>query len=246
LRNKQKEIESWGCRTLFFLHFVLLFCVVDLSAQAPDTLWTKIYGGVNDDGAHSVQQTSDGGYIVVGYTMSFGPGFSNVWLLKTDANGDTIWTTTYGGDNIEYSYSVKQTFDDGYIIAGRTNSFGAGDYDIYLVKTKPDVGVEETENSKSKIQNPRLAIYPNPFSDKTVISVKCSMPSNGSEITLRIYDLSGRSVKSFPLTTDYLSQTITAQWDGKDNSGKKVPGGIYFLRFVTGKYNATRKLLKIR
>jgi len=100
-----------------------------------DTLWTRTYGGWSNDEAHSIQQTTDGGYISAGYTGSFGAGNSDFYLMKTDANGDTLWTRTWGDSEQDEAFSVQQTTDGGYIIAGRTESFGAGSNDIYLVKT---------------------------------------------------------------------------------------------------------------
>jgi len=101
-----------------------------------DTLWTKIYGGINGETGNSVQQTtSDSGYIFVGSTNTFGQGFEDVYLIKTDANGNKLWTRTFGGDSADFGNSVKQTLDGGYIIAGSTNSFGAGGRDVYLIKT---------------------------------------------------------------------------------------------------------------
>ncbi len=98
-------------------------------------IWAKTYGGTNNDYASSVQQTSDGGYIVAGNTASFGAGGYDAFLIKTDANGNIIWAKTYGGTNNEEAFSVRQTSDGGYILAGRTNSFGAGGYDVFLIKT---------------------------------------------------------------------------------------------------------------
>ncbi len=123
-------------------HFICIFFWVlfktILYAQAPDTLWTKTFGGNEDDRGFSVQQTTDGGYIITGYTESFGAGGWDVWLLKTNANGDTLWTKTYGrsgGSDTDWGRSVQQTTDGGYVITGNTNSTGAGNTDVWLIKT---------------------------------------------------------------------------------------------------------------
>jgi hypothetical protein len=100
-----------------------------------DTLWTRTYGGSSNDDGSSVQQTTDGGYIVGGRTLSFGAGNFDVYLIKTDSIGDTLWTRTYGGSQHDDEWSVQQTTDGGYIVAGFTYSFGAGQGDVYLVKT---------------------------------------------------------------------------------------------------------------
>ena len=96
--------------------------------------WNRTYGGIYDDSAYSVQQTTDGGYIVCGYTGSFGAGYEDLWLVKTDSNGDAEWNKTYGGTESEYGYSVQQTDDEGYILVGSAYSLSTG-FDILLVKT---------------------------------------------------------------------------------------------------------------
>ena len=100
-----------------------------------NTEWIKYYGGTGYEIAYWTQETSDGGYIVVGYTTSFGRGNEDVYLIKTDASGNIEWTKTYGGTDTDSGFSVQQTTDDGYIIAGFTDSFGEGSYDAYIIKT---------------------------------------------------------------------------------------------------------------
>jgi hypothetical protein len=100
-----------------------------------DTQWTRTYGGTDLDEAFSVAQTSDGGYAIAGRTSSFGSVNGDVYLVKTDSLGNPLWMRHYGGDDYEEGRSVSQTTDGGYVIAGWTFSFGAGQTDVYLLKT---------------------------------------------------------------------------------------------------------------
>ncbi|MBD3169947.1 MAG: T9SS type A sorting domain-containing protein, partial [candidate division Zixibacteria bacterium] len=114
---------------------VLIFILsIPLSFADPgDTLWTRSYGGGSIEDGTSVDFTDDGGYIICGSTQSFGAGYYDIYLVKTDADGDTLWTRTYGTADYEQGESVKQTSDGGYIIAGCSGAAPA--LDVYLVKT---------------------------------------------------------------------------------------------------------------
>jgi hypothetical protein len=160
-----------------FLVSAILFVLARLffvgSVEASLELWSRIYGGKNMDVGRSLVETSDGGYAIAGRTQSFGDGLSSFWLVKTDMYGNMEWNQTYGGKEHEEAYSLVETSDGGYAIAGGsllvktdkygnmmwnqtypvsayvlvetsdggyaiagyTDSFGAGGYDFWLVKT---------------------------------------------------------------------------------------------------------------
>lgn len=106
--------------------------------SAGDTLWTKRFGGGTHDFGYSVIQSIDGGFVIAGYTRSFGAGCWDAYLIKTDASGNFEWQRTFGGSSDDYAYCVRQTPDGGYILVGSTASLGLGDEQVYLVKTDAD------------------------------------------------------------------------------------------------------------
>jgi len=133
--------------------------VVKLDANG-NLQWTKTIGGKKEDVGTSLIQTSDGGYAIAGHTESFGEGEADVYVVKLDAKGNLQWTKTIGGPETEEGRSLIQTSDGGYAITGYTKSFGAGDYDVYVVKldakgnlqwTKT-IGGPESEIGNSLIQ----------------------------------------------------------------------------------------------
>lgn len=98
--------------------------------------WNRTYGGTNDDSAYSLVKTPlDGGYTIAGWTKSFGAGNYDAWLIKTDVSGNMEWNRTYGDSENEGFNSVVATSDGGCAIAGYTESFGARNEDVWLIKT---------------------------------------------------------------------------------------------------------------
>ena len=110
--------------------------------DAPSVEFNKAYGGGGFDGATSVIEASDGGFAIAGYTDSFGAGQNDVWLIKTDSNGNVEFNKTYGGADDDVAWSIVETSDGGFALAGRTESFGAGSLDAWLIKTDSKGNVE--------------------------------------------------------------------------------------------------------
>ncbi len=140
-----------------------------------DTLWTKTYGGPGEDFGFDVYTTFDNGYAIAGRRAG------DIWFLRTDSLGDTLWTKTYGGAGTESALSLYPTSDGGYIIGGYTDSFGSGSNDFWLLKTAPDVGIED--NNTPDIRYEHLPA--------TIITGQLSLPFLDN---YRIYDISGRIV----------------------------------------------------
>jgi hypothetical protein len=151
--------------------FSVLLIAISLASAAPDTApsgqlnasigslipqeeWNRTFGGSGDDVGTYGQQTRDGGYIITGYTSSYGADapFSwlikaqhrgDLWLIKTDANGNKEWDRTFGGLGKDLGFFVQQTKDDGYIIAGAKKSFWIiGSYDVWVIKTDSKGNIE--------------------------------------------------------------------------------------------------------
>ena len=123
--------------------FIALLCLLPLNAYAtnhvddgdsPIVDWSRTYGAAGIDVGLSMQRTKEGGYVIAGYTDSFSAGNYDVYLLKTDSDGNLIWNKTYGGAHSDLGHSVQETSDGGYVIAGYTRSFGNKDDDVYLVR----------------------------------------------------------------------------------------------------------------
>jgi hypothetical protein len=150
-----------------------------LAQPYPYVEWTRTYGGSGDDVARSLKITDNGSYMIADSTNSFGSGGYDVWLLRLDSMGDTLWTCIYGDGYDQNGNSLQIPPDGGYIVAGHTWSYGAGAMDVYLLKTEPDTFVNGAGGgvlfvpSKCQLQSP----YPNPFN--SALKILYDVPEMG-------------------------------------------------------------------
>lgn len=118
----------------YILNIALLLFASSLVAQTDTVAHLYTFGGLETDNAEEIEATADGGYIVVGSTSSNGSGNTDVYLLKIDSLCNYQWSKSIGGINNDWGYSVKQTYDKGYIVAASSNSYGNGGYNACLIK----------------------------------------------------------------------------------------------------------------
>jgi len=183
---------------------------------AGDTDWTRTYGGTSGDEGLSVQQTVDGGYIVAGVTHSIGAGIADVYLIKTNAAGDTDWTRTYGGTSNDEGHSVRQTADSGYIIAGYTSSFGAGSQDLYLIKTNASGDTVWTRTFGGNLRDWGNSVQPMAGGGYVIAGVTRSFGAGGQDLYLIRTDASGDTVwtRTFGGTGNDAGNSVQSTGDG--------------------------------
>jgi hypothetical protein len=154
-----------------------------------DSLWTNTYGGDYMETATGLWLTKDNGYILSGSSNTFSNGDFDGYVVKTDNNGDTLWTNHYGGIGIDALSSVQETSDNGYVLAGMTNSMGAGGLDMYVLKTD-SLGNVLNQNSIANNNgiNLNVRIYPNPSRGRIVVS------SNEKYSSIQIINVLGKTI----------------------------------------------------
>ncbi|MCR4417253.1 MAG: T9SS type A sorting domain-containing protein [Ignavibacteria bacterium] len=201
-------------------------------------VWERTYGGEFSEQANSVRQLPDGGFIIAAQTGSFGAGGYDVYVLRTKATGDTLWTRALGGASDDRGFSVE-LLNDGVVIAGWAWSFGQGLGDVYLLKLWDPV-LEVHENSHLPRTMELLQNYPNPFNPSTKITWQS--PVSGY-ITLKVYDVLGREVAT--LVDEYRN---AGSYEVEFNAGQtsNLSSGVYFYKLQVGEFVQTKKMILIK
>lgn len=199
-------------------------------SSSGDILWNKSYGGTDKDITKMIQPTTDGGYIVAAISRSFGWSNPDMWLLKINTSGDTLWTRHFGGAGHEHCTAARQTDDGGYIAIGHTRSFGVI-WKIMFVKLN-DLG-NIVDVSPLALNNTTFNIYPNPARGKIHIDLS---DARYSQATFRISNSLGQIL--FSETIDPASGIKNKEI----NLENKNPG-IYFITMQTNDHITTKKLV---
>ncbi|RKX69691.1 hypothetical protein DRP53_07370 [candidate division WOR-3 bacterium] len=235
-----------------------------------DSLWMRVYGGPDDDIGMAVRATPDGGFIIAGATYSFGAGGYDVYLIKTDSLGDTLWMRTYGGPDWDGGFGLCLSADSCYVVVGETRSYGFGLSDLYLLKVDRDGNLiwEKTYGFADEDRGYEVHLTP----DHGFIIVGATRGEHGNDwqvYLLKVDSLGNIGVSESPgydlpiriypnpssgwlfIDGDGVSSVTLFDVSGRElrrlSVGRRVklnlPAGIYFLRIETKAGPSHEKIL---
>ncbi len=165
------------------------FWVLKLDSQGK-VQWGKTYGGSDDEICMSLDLVGEG-YVVAGYTDSFGSGGYDFWALGLNSSGGVEWEKAYGGSYDEQAYSVKKVSDGGFVIAGSTNSFGAGYHDFWVVKVDSSGNIVFDSGSGAKGVETSSTIKPGAIDGKDSTATPVEGDGNSVDTKAQVYDTQG-------------------------------------------------------
>jgi hypothetical protein len=189
-----------------------------------DSLWSRTFGGDGDDRAESIVQTSEGDFMITGKTESFADSITDVYVIKIDTNGDSIWARNYGFNHYDFSHSIKETSDGGYIISGESWDTDVRRWFIYLLKI---------DNMGDIIWERRIAGYVYIFG-KSVVETY----DNGYVVAGRVDYRDHRRNDVFIMKTDAFGDSLWAYsyygvLDDYGESVQKTPDGGFIIAGYT-------------
>jgi len=212
--------------------------LAELNADG-DTVSTKTYGFTENETGYSICQGPDSSYLVAASTSSIGEGLNDIYLLKLDANLDTLWTETYGGVNNDWPNQIFLSSDSHYVVIGTTESYGTPG-DVYFLKIGEydPTGIEtrgKFDRTTSKYQLSQN--YPNPFNPKTIFSYQLPVIS---EVNLSIYNLLGQRIATL-IQEKQQAGSYQIEWNATG-----FASGIYLYRLQTDNFIQTKKLVLLK
>ena len=208
-----------------------------------DTIWTRTFGENYNDYGHFIIQSVDSGYVAIGELSVYGIGPKSYYLVGLDNNGNKKFRVYYGGQSIDIGRSLVQTPDGAYILCGYTSSFGAGEDDIYVVKTGEII--LNTGKYSDSFDNYCLSQnYPNPFNPTTKIKYQIpDLPAGRQGLsfaTIKVYDVLGNEV-----TILVNEEKQPGNYEVEFN-GSRLPSGVYFYRIQAGDFIQTKKMILLK
>lgn len=195
------------------------------------TSWNRTFGGICADGGRSIDNTDDGGFIITGYTFSFGAGNSDVYLIKTDESGNVLWQKSFGGMNSDCGNSVCQTTDGGYVITGFTNNnFSSTNKDVFLIRTDADGNIQWTKTFGGALDDEGNSVCETNDNGFIITGYSKNESNDAKEIYLIKTDVNGDSqwIKTFK---------ISGSMTNRGNSVCQNMDGGFLVAGSTGSYS---------
>lgn len=198
--------------------------------------WSATYGGESDDRCWSLGATSDGGFVLVGETQSLGKGAEDCYLVKTDALGKEVWSRVYGGEKSDRCFSIALVDDGGFMLAGQTHSFGAGDRDVYVVRTDAAGRLEWSRTYGGSASDVGHFVTATAAGSYVVTGYTTSFAERGDDPFLVKLDATGKTIWERVVPVAGLTHTL---------SGVETPeGGLLLAGFrVSEKQDSNSALL---
>lgn len=240
--DNEKNILVTGCSGGPFDDYDLYTVKYDSSGTI---VWTDtLDNGNSDDVAYDIAVDGSSNSYVTGYSLELA-GDYDYFMVKYDPGGTILWQDMLDNGDHDMAYGIGVDDLGNVIVTGR--SYLSGNYDFLTVKYGPVQGIAEKERTGNALHGITCHAYPDPFSSNVSIELEPEDERSGmDDISLQVFDASGRKVKEISLPAAHSLLAAGVTWDGTDDYGNLLPGGVYFLVYGTAYSRGTRKLLLVR